>query len=130
MTQTTFPFDDDDDEKEKKFPDPNARNSDPETSHEAAHDAKFHASHHRRLALFWLHKRGSLTDFELAELTGLQQTSIGKRRGECMKATPKLVEVLRDAHGQKVKRPAPSGSNACVWTLTAEGANYARKLSE
>jgi uncharacterized protein YdaL len=54
-----------------------------------------------------------LTDFELAARSGLQQTSIGKRRGECMKAG--LVEAA------PATRPAPSGSLAQVWRITDAG---------
>ena len=87
---------------------PAFRNSDPHTCEAAANDAAKRASYSRRLALQIL--RGNpagLTDFELAELSGFQQTSIGKRRGE-----------LRDA-GLVVdsgeRRRAPSGSMAIVW---------------
>jgi predicted transcriptional regulator len=104
------------------FNDPNARNTDPETSHGAAEDATFKASKHRVLALKTLHRFGPLTDFELAFRTGLQQTSIGKRRKECQDAG--LVTTLLGVNGEKVKRPAPSGSSALVWTLTAEGNLY------
>lgn len=104
------------------FNDPMSRNSDPETSHEAAEDAKFRASRHRILALTTLKRFGPLTDYELASRTGLQQNSIGKRRKECQDAG--LITGLTDAHGQRVKRPAPSGSKALVWALTTEGATY------
>jgi DNA-binding transcriptional ArsR family regulator len=85
-----------------------ARSSDPVTSHEAAADAKVNARTHRASALRLLREHpAGLTDFELADLTGLQQTSIGKRRGE-----------LRDAGlviNSGRKRPAPSGSLSIVW---------------
>lgn len=106
------------------FDEPNARDTDPETSHEAAEDAKFKASKHRLLAMTTLSRFGPLTDFELAARTGIQQTSIGKRRKECQDAG--LVTALVTADGSKVKRPAPSGSNAIVWTLTPEGTQYVR----
>lgn len=85
-----------------------ARQSDPDTSHAAARDAAPNAQTNRALALRLLrdHPNG-LTDFELAALTGLQQTSIGKRRGE-----------LRDAglvYDTGERRPSPSGSKAIVW---------------
>jgi DNA-binding transcriptional ArsR family regulator len=85
-----------------------ARRGDPETSHQAARDAHVNAKTHRARVLAMLEAHpGGLTDFELAERLGLQQTSAGKRRGE-----------LRDA-GLVVdsgsKRPAPSGSAAIVW---------------
>lgn len=65
-----------------------------------------------------------LTDFELADLTGWQQTSIGKRRGELFKAG--LVEVAIDASGKPIKRPSPSGSLAIVWRITESGRAYLR----
>jgi DNA-binding transcriptional ArsR family regulator len=91
-----------------QFPEPVARATDPETSWEAAERAKLNKSTNRALALRLLreHPEG-LTDFDLAELTGLQQTSIGKRRGE-----------LRDAglvRATDRRRRSPSGSSAIVW---------------
>lgn len=67
---------------------------------------------HRLLALAVLTAAGSsgLTDFELAERTGIAQTSIGVRRGELVKA--KLVEKTA------MRRPSPSGSAAIVWRIT------------
>ena len=85
------------------------RATDPDTSRAAAIDARVNADTHRARVLGALHAAGTdgLTDFELADRLGLQQTSAGKRRGE-----------LRDA-GLVVdsgrKRPAPSGSAAIVW---------------
>ena len=116
--QFELPFGDD---KPPKFQPPIARGSDPETSHEAAHDAEFHASEGRMKVLRYLKQCGPLTDFELAEFTGWQQTSIGKRRHECMMAG--LVEVLMQGE-EVVKRPAPSGSSARVWKLTTAGEQY------
>lgn len=101
------------------FNQPNARGTDPETSHEAAKDATFKATKNCVLALKTLHRFGPLTDFELASRTGLQQTSIGKRRKDCQDAG--LVTNLLKENGEKVKRPAPSGSSALVWTLTEKG---------
>lgn len=90
------------------FAEPNARNSDPETSHLAADDAKRTANtlRFRCLAALKAHPEG-LTDFQLADLVGAQQTSAGKRRGELVAAG--LVERTDE------KRPAPSGSLAIVW---------------
>jgi len=100
---------------------PLARNTDPETSFEAARDASFKASAHRMLALQAL-SQGAMTDFELADVTRLQQNSIGKRRKDCQDAG--LVTVLKDSDGNNVKRPAPSGSKALVWTLTEKGKKF------
>lgn len=63
-----------------------------------------------------------LTDFELAQLSGKAQTSIGCRRGELAKlgfVTAKLVD------GAIATRPAPSGAAATVWTLTPAGVERA-----
>ncbi len=58
-----------------------ARISDPPTSHAAARRTVESRSKHRELALRVLRENPEgLTDFELAEKTGVQQTSIGKRR--------------------------------------------------
>ena len=88
-----------------------ARASDPATSHAAARDALPNAKTNRARALSLLRQfPDGLTDFELADLTGVQQTSIGKRRGE-----------LRDAglvYDTGTRRPSPSGSQAVVWAAT------------
>lgn len=95
------------------FPmEPCARATDPSTSHEAAKTATSNAAKGRQIALVLLTLNPSgLTDFELAKLSGWQQTSIGKRRGE-----------LRDA-GQVIdsgeRRPAPSGAAAIVWKIAS-----------
>jgi len=104
------------------FNPPSARSNDQETSYAAAADASFRASEHRLLALRTLHRFGPLTDYELSARTGLQQNSIGKRRKDCQDVG--LVDVYRNEDGEKVKRPAPSGSKALVWTITAEGISY------
>ena len=96
---------------------PVARRSDPETSHQAARDATFKASDNCLKALNHLSQK-PMTDFELAAVTGMQQNSIGKRRGDCAKAG--LVEPLMK-DGKVVKRPAPSGSLAIVWTINDDG---------
>lgn len=100
---------------------PLARAADPETSHEAAADAKMSASRGRILVLRSL-AQSPATDFELETRTGRQQTSIGKRRGECMAAG--LVCVQLDQRLEVVRRPTPSGSMARVWELTAAGRAY------
>ena len=50
---------------------------------------------------------GGLTDYDLADLTGRQQNSVGKRRGELM-----AEGFIRDC-GER--RPGPSGSPCIVW---------------
>ena len=99
---------------------PLARRSDPDTSHAAAKDAGLKASHGRQLVLRHL-ADSPLTDFELAARTGWQQTSIGKRRGECMAAGLVGATVL--------KRLTPSGSLARVWEITAAGREYLAGLN-
>lgn len=99
------------------FTRPAARASDPSTSHAAAQDAKVHASKGRILVLTCLFN-GPLTDFELAARTGWQQTSIGKRRGECVAKGWVEVNIV---DGVKVKRPTPSASLALTWRITHSG---------
>jgi hypothetical protein len=112
---------------EPVFPDPAHRIGDMETSVEAAHDAAMNASRGRMLVLRTLaqYPAGGLTDFDLAALTGWQQTSIGKRRGECVAAG--LVRVLKRDDGNIQKRAAPSGSMASVWVITIDGLSYIDK---
>lgn len=94
-------------------PEPTARTTDPDTSHEAAEDARLRSGKHRALALAALREAGSrgLTDFELADRTGVAQTSIGVRRKELQRAG--YVEAT------DMRRPAPSGSAAIVWRAVA-----------
>lgn len=99
---------------------PNVRNSDPETSHMAAAAATLKASHGRLRVLQHLNA-GPMTDFELAASTGVQQTSIGKRRGECRDHG--LVEAVLD-RGTAVSRKSPSGSPATVWQITDKGREF------
>lgn len=88
---------------------PLARNSDPDTSHQAARDATPRAGTHRARALAALREAGEdgLTDFQLAEITGIAQTSIGVRRNELVQAGLVVATEKR--------RAAPSGSAAIVW---------------
>lgn len=90
---------------------PVARATDPSTAWAAADMVEPKAGTNRALALRILREHpGGLTDFELAALTGLQQTSIGKRRGE-----------LRDGgfvRATNRTRSAPSGAQAIVWEAT------------
>ncbi len=90
-----------------------ARASDPWTSHAAFADAKVNASEGRMLVIECLFKFGPMTDYELADRTGWQQNSIGKRRLECMRA--QWVRPSLDESGKQRSRPAPSGSQSLVW---------------
>jgi predicted transcriptional regulator len=102
---------------------PRTRTGDWSTSMDAVASVSLSVS--RLLALKTLYGHpGGLTDFELADKTGRQQTSIGKRRGELFAVG--LVEVLRDGQGDPVKRPAPSGALALVWVITSAGVDYLR----
>ena len=84
-----------------------ARHTDPETSHNAAKVASRKAETNRLLALRMLREHGPMTDFALAELTGIQQTSVGVRRGELVKLGLVRATTLR--------RPSPSGTPCIVW---------------
>ena len=88
---------------------PVARRSDPETSHQAAARARGKAETNRALALRTLQDAGTqgLTDFELAESTGIPQTSIGVRRHELV-GMGLVVKTSR-------RRLSPSGCPAIVW---------------
>ena len=94
------------------FSAPVARASDPETSHLAAKDAAPRAGTNRALALRYIRAAGvhGLTDFELAYLANIPQTSIGVRRGELVRQGFVTKSDLR--------RPSPSGSLAAVWVAT------------
>jgi hypothetical protein len=91
-----------------------ARRSDPETSWQAAYrDLRRRAGDRiRALEVHFIFPYG-LTDFELGDRMGRQQTSAGKRRGE-------LRDLGLIADGQFC-RPAPSGSPAIVWVITETG---------
>lgn len=95
-----------------------ARTTDPDTSHiAAASQTPRKLSAGRLLALRTLAEHGPLTDFELADITGKAQTSIGCRRADLKKAG------LAADTGQR--RASPSGSPAIVWALTIAGRQMA-----
>lgn len=89
------------------------RATDPDTSRTAARSARVRDGQRKVLDALAVAGGAGLTDFELADRTGVKQTSIGKRRGE-----------LRDA-GLVVdsgrRRPSDTGRPAIVWTLKAAG---------
>ena len=87
-----------------------ARRTDPATSHEAPTRQALNGHRLRVLQVHRDHPDG-LTDFELAELTGLAQTSCGCRRGELVRAGFIVATTER--------RPSPSGSSAIVWRVTS-----------
>lgn len=102
---------------------PAARNTDPQTSHQAsARNPGGRAGDCRAVLLAHSKHPDGLTDFELAGVVHRQQTSAGKRRGE-----------LRDLGliaSTDVRRPAPSGSPAIVWKITDSGLKEAAKMEE
>lgn len=91
-----------------------ARRSDPETSWQAAfRDLRRRAGDRiEALAVHFACPYG-LTDFELGNIMGRQQTSAGKRRGELRDLG--LIEATA------MRRNAPSGSPAIVWAITEAG---------
>ena len=101
---------------------PAVRWDDPDTCRTAAQRAAVAAGTNRALALrAHAHADGGLTDFEVAELTGVPQTSIRKRRGELVALG--LVERT------DVRRPSPTGRWAIVWRITAAGLEHARQVA-
>ena len=97
----------------------NTRRADHLTSIHAARVAHRSAQTNRARAL-QIHAQNpqGLTDFELSELCGIQQTSIGKRRGELVAAG--MIEKT------ELTRPSPTGSASIVWKITAKGLERAR----
>lgn len=95
--------------------DPAVRVNDPDTCVQPSEPRMSKGRWQALTALWW---RGPSTDFELADVTGTAQTSIGKRRGELVKAG--LVEATSE------RRPSPSGSPAVVWRLTGAGRDFYR----
>lgn len=90
------------------FSAPAARESDPDTSHDAAARAALTANRGRKMALEVLRQNvGGLTDHELSELTGWRLNSMNKRRGE-LRDAGLVVDTGR-------RRRTPSGSTAIVW---------------
>jgi hypothetical protein len=90
------------------LPRPNARATDPWTSHAAARLAEVKAGTGRAFALDVLRRYpAGLADFELAELTGWPLNSINKRRGELRDGG--LVEATEET------RETPAGAKAIVW---------------
>lgn len=92
----------------------------PDTSQLAFEYARPRMASNRWIALRALVDAGAegLSDFDLERVTGIKQTSIGKRRGELIELG--LVEMAV-AGGKPVRRRAPSGALAQVWRVTAAG---------
>lgn len=99
---------------------PLARRTDPETS-KAAADAAAHAATDRERALLahYEHREHGLSDFELAEIIGRQQTSAGSRRCDLMKPSrghvpEPWVDVYYGSNGKPITTTSPSGSRCRV----------------
>lgn len=106
---------------EPYFTPPLARATDPETSHQAADDAKRNVRMTRaQVLLAHASHPGGLTDYELADIVGLQQNSAGKRRGDLRDAG--LIEATN------IRAPGPSGSSCIVWRITREGIEMVKVL--
>lgn len=101
----------------------NTRRMDQATSIVAAKRTYPLAGRHRTLALrvHYEHAAG-LTDFELADLTGVTQPSIGKRRLDLMR-----IGFIEATNGT---RPSPSGSPARVWRITEKGKREHERTTE
>ena len=98
-----------------------ARTGDPDTSSSTSGRAKRGLGQRLVLAALRTRPKG-LTDFGLAAVTGVKQTSIGKRRGE-----------LRDAglvEDSGRREQSDTGASAIVWTLTTEGREMADQQHE
>ena len=91
------------------------------TSHQAATRAARTAPTNRERALLALYEHGPLSDFGLESVTGVQQTSIGKRRLELER-----LGLVAPCIG--VTHLSPSGSKSQVWHLTAAGEALAREM--
>lgn len=83
-----------------------ARHTDPDTSHQAA-------KADRRTDLQLVHdtlaEHGPLTDFELADICGREQTSLGSRRAQLLR-----LGLVEDTG---LRRPNKRGSACIVWAL-------------
>jgi hypothetical protein len=101
-----------------------ARATDPVTSVMAAEQVAphVHAGQMKALAVFYRYPVQAFDDFELAERTGIKQTSVGKRRGEL----ERMGYVER-----RERRPSPSRlTNSTVYSFRITDAGlhfYARE---
>jgi len=108
-------FDDDNDNDEKKFP-PDARNTDPWTSHAASRDAELTKSEARAAVCAALFRHGPMTDDELfLRIRRWPLNSICKRRLDCDRLG--WVRPSMDEHGRQLTRKTRTGSTALVWEL-------------
>jgi hypothetical protein len=93
---------------------PTSRMADPDTARAAgnAHPSLRANDRHAALLAHAANPAG-LSDFELADIMGRQQTSAGKRRGE--------LRDLGFIEDSGLRRDSPSGSSAIVWRITSLG---------
>lgn len=103
------------------LPAPSHRINDWDTSIDAAKSAEINCSENQLIALRLI-KEKPMTDYDLADATGMQQNSIGKRRCDLFKAG--FVEPETSATGENVKRPSPSGTPCISWKITQAGIEY------
>jgi len=95
------------------------------TSALGAQDARPRACAQTRRYLRLLAKRGDegLTDWEAADLMGIERTSItARRRPLCTLAEPWVVT--------NSTRPGPTGIKNCVWTLSQAGQAAVAAMTE
>lgn len=99
---------------------PSVRVNDPDTCQEPS---EFRMSKGRMAALAGhVQRPDGLTDFELADLIGSQQTSAGVRRKELERAGLVVATTNR--------RPSPSGKPVIVWRITEQGVALMRHLND
>jgi len=85
-------------------PDPRARNSDPETSHEAASSMVSEAQNQRIQIYAWLKGHGPMTADELDDALNFRLTSSGRRLPELLEAGK--VERLKETRKTRSNRRA------------------------
>ena len=89
-----------------------ARNSDPETSHQAAARVDEFAHSHRELIMTAIAHYGAMTVDEIAAKTGLKTQQVNKRLPE--------LERHRKAQPTGATRKSASGRDARVWGVYRE----------
>jgi hypothetical protein len=108
-----------------------ARKTDPITSFIAANGNVEGKAKDRIRALLAIDESiNGLTDFELAEVTGSQQTSIGKRRGELTGIVKGKQVDIAYVENSGMRRPSPTGSPSIVWQCTERGHQVAAQIRE
>ncbi len=95
-----------------------SRNSDPDTSHEAAASMVNDVNRVEGIVERAIHGRGNYgaTWDELADLTGIAKASISPRFKPLRERG--LIRAGVDAWGRDMRRPGVSGRNQIVWVAT------------